>query len=68
MVMGMKEIKKSFIRMVIYILIFVGICAIWEVADVSMYGESQHSIMDLIAALFMANCLDEKIWGDGNGT
>lgn len=59
----MKEIKKSFLRMIVYILIFAGICVIWECADVSMYGESQHSLMDLIAAFFMANWLDTKIWG-----
>ena len=63
----MKEIKKSFIRMIVYMLIFAGICAFWEAADVSMYGESQHSLMDFIAAIFMASWLDRKVWGDGNG-
>ena len=66
MVMGMKELKVSFNRFIVYMLIFCGICAVWEAADVSMYGESQHSLMDLIAATFMANSLDKKIWGDGN--
>ncbi len=68
MVMGMKEHKVSFIRFIVYMLILFGICAVWEAADVSMYGESQHSLMDSIAAIFMAISLDRKIWGDGNGT
>ena len=64
--MGMRNFTKSFIRMIAYILIFAGICSVWEIADVSMYGESQHSLMDLIAAVFMASWLDWKVWGDGN--
>ena len=64
--MEMKEHKVSFIRFIVYMLIFFGICAVWEAADVSLYGESQHSLMDLIAAIFMAISLDRKIWGDGN--
>lgn len=62
----MKENKKSFIRLIVYMLIFFGICDVWEAADVSMYGESQHSLMDLFAAVFMAIRLDRKIWGDWN--
>lgn len=59
----MKDIARSFMRMIVFSLIFVGICTFWEAADISMYGESQHSLMDFIAAIFMAIWLDKKIWG-----
>lgn len=54
---------RGIIRFVAYVLILVGICTIWEFADIAMYGESQHSVADAIAAVIMTNCLDTKIWG-----
>lgn len=53
---------KWVIRFLAYVLILVGICTIWEIADVAMYGNSQHSAADAIAAVIIANCLDTKIW------
>lgn len=54
---------RGIIRFVAYVLILVGICTIWEMADIAMYGESQHSVADAIAAAIMTNCLVTKIWG-----
>lgn len=54
---------KWVIRFIVYVLILVGICTTWETVDVAMYGYSQHSLMDAIAATIMALCLDTKIWG-----
>jgi hypothetical protein len=55
---------KIFIRIIALALILVGICSFWEFTDVVMYGESQHSLTDFIAAIFMAWWLDSKIWED----
>ena len=53
---------RGIIRFVTNILILVGICAIWEMADVAMYGYSQYSVADCIAAVLITKCLDTKIW------
>lgn len=54
---------RGIIRFVVYVLILAGICTIWELADIAMYGDSQDSVADTIAAVIMTNCLDTKIWG-----
>lgn len=58
---------KWVIRFIVYVLIIAGICTIWELADVAMYGYSQHSVADMIAAVIITNCLDTKIWRATDG-
>lgn len=53
---------KLVLRFIVFLLLLQGISSIWEFVDVATYGESQKSAMDALAAAFMANWLDSKIW------
>lgn len=57
--------KQIVLRLVVFSLILEGISSIWRFVDVAMFGESQRSAVDALAAVFMANWLDNKIWGGG---
>ena len=62
----MADLKRNIIRVLVYFLVLAGISAIWEFIDVATYGESQRSAADAIAAVIMANCIDNWIWGGTN--
>lgn len=55
--------KRDVLRFLVWLLILQGISSVWEFTDVAMYGESQRSAVDALAAVFMTNWLDNRIWG-----
>jgi hypothetical protein len=55
--------KRKILRFAVWLLILQGISSLWKFADVAIYGESQRSAVDAIAAVFMTDWLDSKIWG-----
>jgi hypothetical protein len=62
----MTKWKLHLIQVVVWLLIFQGIASIWEYTDILVYGESQRSAVDAIAAIFMTEWLHNKIWRTDN--
>lgn len=54
---------RTFLRITACLLIFIGICEAWEFAEIALYGISQKSAVDALAAGFIANQIDDRIWG-----
>ncbi len=63
----MDKLKRAFLHFVVWMLILTGISELWEFVDVAMYGYSQWSAADTIAAVFMTDWIWSKIWRTGNG-
>lgn len=55
---------KIFTRLITWVFILCGICELWDFTEVCLYGTSQTSIVDTIAAYAFAWWLDTKIWED----
>lgn len=55
---------KIFIRFISMILILTGVCELWDFVEQALYGFSQVSIVDTIAAYTFTWWLDTKIWED----
>ena len=62
----MNKIKLGFLQFAVFMLILQGISSIWEFIDVAMYGETQRSAADAIAAVFMTDWIASKIWRKAN--
>ena len=60
--MIMEKLKRGLFRAVVWILISIAICELWEFIEIAMYGESQSSIVDAIMSLFMTDWIHSKIW------
>ena len=54
---------RTFLRIIAFLLIFIGICEAWEFAEIALYGISQKSAVDTVAAYLIANQVDDRIWG-----
>ena len=54
---------RTFLRIIACLLIFIGICEAWEFAEIALYGISQKSAVDMVAAGLIANQIDDRIWG-----
>ena len=63
----MAKWKLHLLQFVVGMLIMAGITAIWRFADVAMYGESQRSAVDALAAVFMTEWICSKIWRAEDG-
>lgn len=53
---------KIFIRIISIVLILEGVCELWRFTEECLYGFSQSSIVDAIAAYAFTWWLDNKIW------
>lgn len=62
----MAKWKLHLLQFVVWLLILQGISSIWEFLDVAMYGESQRSAVDALAAIFMTDWIHSKIWRKDN--
>ena len=62
----MAKWKLHLLQCVVWFLILVGISSIWEFTDVAIYGESQRSVVDALAAVFMTDWIHSKIWRKDN--
>lgn len=63
----MANTKRLFLRCVVFLLVYVGIAALWKYAEVELYGESQASLMDALATYIMTHFVDNAIWRKDNG-
>lgn len=54
---------RTFLRIIVALLIYIGICEAWEFAEIALYGISQKSAVDLLAAGTIANQINDRIWG-----
>ena len=54
---------RTFLRIIACLLIFIWICEAWEFAEIALYGISQKSAVDMVAAGLIANQIDDRIWG-----
>lgn len=54
---------RTVLRIIAALLIFIGICEVWEFAEIALYGISQKSAVDMLAAGLIANQIDDRIWG-----
>lgn len=63
----MTKTVQTILRIVVWVLVLEGISSIWEFVDVAMFGESQRSAVDALAAIFMTNWIDNKIWRNDHG-
>ena len=58
----MDKLKRSFLQIVVWILISIAISELWEFIEIAMYGERQPSIVDAIMSFFMTDWIHSKIW------
>lgn len=54
---------RTFLRITACLLIYIWICEAWELAEITLYGISQKSAVDALAAGLIANQIDDRIWG-----
>lgn len=58
--------KRKVLQCVVWLLILQGISSLWTFTDVAMFGESQKSAVDAIAAMFMTDWIHSKVFGRTN--
>ena len=63
----MAKWKLHLLQFVVWMLILEGISSIWRFTDVAIYGESQRSAVDALAAMFMTDWIYSKIWRAEDG-
>ena len=56
----MAELKQGIFSYFVFLLILEGMSSVWEFIDIVSYGESQRSIADLVAAIFITSCIVKR--------